>query len=338
MGRAEEALIEGIRNRFPAFTRGLGIGDDAAILESADSVVLTTDMLVEDVDFTSATPLRFVAEKSLTANLSDLAAMGSRPNSFLLALGIPRPRLEEMDAFLDALAAQASRYGVDLIGGDLSAADKLTISITALGTLSPGNSGLRRSGANAGDRIYLSRPVGASAAGLQLLRNGWTVSEDGSVTSPPGISGAFGYTQKEFAASVIRRHVSPEPETELGIRLSGAGKITSCIDISDGLSSDLHHLCDASGWGALIEWDRIPAFPDLLTVGPTLKISAERAVLHGGEEFALLFTSTERESELSKRLSRPVYAIGRMTEEKGVVLERNGKREALADEGFDHFA
>src|SRR5687768_2547858 len=161
MGRAEEALIEGIRRRFPAFTRGLGIGDDAAILESADSVVLTTDMLLEDVDFTRATPLRFVAEKSLTANLSDLAAMGSRPNSFLLALGIPRPRLEEMDSFLDALAAQASRYRVDLIGGDLSAAEKLTISITALGTLAPGSRGLRRSGAKAGDRIYLSRPVGA---------------------------------------------------------------------------------------------------------------------------------------------------------------------------------
>jgi thiamine-monophosphate kinase len=152
------------------------------------------------------------------------------------------------------------------------------------------------------------------------------------------VSGTYGYTQKEFAAAVIRRHVSPEPETELGMQLSAAGSITSCIDISDGLSSDLHHLCEASGCGALIEWERIPAFPDLFAVGPALRISAERAVLHGGEEFALLFTSTERESELSSRLSRPVYAIGRMTEEKSVLLQRNDEREPLADEGFDHFA
>src|SRR6185436_7149993 len=105
----------------------------------------------------------------------------------------------------------------------------------------------------------------------------------------------------------------------LGMNLASIAEITSCIDVSDGLSGDLHHLCDASNYGAEIERERIPVFPDLLTFGPRLGINVRDVVLHGGEEYALLFTSSLREAELSTRLKRPVYAIGRMTRDRGVV-------------------
>jgi thiamine-monophosphate kinase len=141
------------------------------------------------------------------------------------------------------------------------------------------------------------------------------------------------YAAREFVESVIARHLDPEPETQLGIALAEIDAVSACIDISDGLSTDLHHLCDASGVGADIERARIPVFPDLDRAGPALGIDVRKAVLHGGEEYALLFTSTMRESELSTRLKRPVYAIGKIAAERGVRLDGA----PLAAEGFDHF-
>jgi thiamine-monophosphate kinase len=120
----------------------------------------------------------------------------------------------------------------------------------------------------------------------------------------------------------------------LGIALAQIETVSSCIDISDGLSTDLHHICDASGVGADIERARVPVFPDLDRAGPQLGIDVRRAVLHGGEEYALLFTSSMRESELSARVGRPVYAIGRITKERGVRLDG----QPLEAGGFDHFA
>ena len=122
----------------------------------------------------------------------------------------------------------------------------------------------------------------------------------------------------------IRRHVDPEPELALGLALAHIDEVTSCIDVSDGLSTDLHHLCDASNCGAEIEKERIPVFPDLQAFAGKLGINVRDVVLHGGEEYALLFTSSLRESELSARLGRPVYAIGRMTKERGVLLKEDG--------------
>ena len=133
---------------------------------------------------------------------------------------------------------------------------------------------------------------------------------------------------------MIRRHIDPEPEVALGIALASIDEVTACIDISDGLSTDLNHLCEASGVGAEIERERIPVFPDLSSAGPLLGIDVRNAVLHGGEEFALLFTASLRESELSARVGRPVYAIGRIAKEKGMRLDG----ESLQPGGFDHFA
>src|SRR5207244_12985414 len=152
----------------------------------------------------------------------------------------------------------------------------------------------------AGARAYLSRPIGGAAAGRWRLQHGWSV--DGGPDVP--------YAQREFAMSAIRRHVDPEPEVRLGRELAQIDQVTACIDVSDGLSSDLHHLCDASAAGADIERERIPIFPDLL--GNGLGIPVQECVLHGGEEYARLFTSSQRESELSTRLGRHVFALGRI--------------------------
>lgn len=340
MGSGEQALIGRILAAFdpPGATVRVGIGDDGAVIEGSDPLVVTTDLLIENVDFRRSTPLQYVAVKSLAANLSDLAAMGSTPESFLLALGIPAEILGRLDPFITAMAAAAKRWGVFLIGGDLSSAAAMTISITAFGRLAGKGGPLLRSGAREGDALYVSRPLGAAAAGLSLLERGWTIDAAGTATPPADLPGETGYSQREFAASAIRRQVAPEPEIELGVRLRSAEAASSCIDISDGLSTDLHRICASSNVGAVVEWERVPRFPDLAQIGFSLGIDEEKCVLHGGEELALMFTSRSRESELSRIVGRPVYRIGRITAEPDVLLETTSGSSRFEAAGFDHFA
>jgi thiamine-monophosphate kinase len=333
MGRKEEALVGRIRTIFDVAPIAVAIGDDAAVLEVAGPIVVTNDLLVEDVDFTRMIPMEMIGRKALAANLSDLAAMGARPLHFVLALAIPHDLLGEIDRLLQAMAELARSSGITLIGGDLSSAAKLTISITAFGaTPRP----LLRSGAQPGDRIYVSRPLGGSAVGLHLLGAGWSITASGDAQPPD--SAALGYALREFGAAAMRHHCAPAAEVELGVRLGAIDQVTACLDISDGLSTDLHRLCAASSVGADIEWERVPLFPDLMQSGRALGVSPEEAALHGGEEFALLFTSSLRESELSQMLGRPVYAIGRIRRDPGVTLFRGEASVPLGDHGFDHFA
>lgn len=299
---SERDLIARIRELFPR------AGDDAAVIGNQ---VITNDVLVENVDFTGETPLRLIARKSLTINLSDIAAMGGKPRYAVVAIGSPDE--ERAATIIEELAIFARENDVEIVGGDLSGSAHLFISVTLIGQAAQP---ILRSGARRGDRIYLSRPIGGSAAGLSLLQRG-TEGAD--------------YAEREFIESAKRRHLEPEAEVALGLKLPGVA--TSCIDVSDGFSTDLHHLCEASKVGALLDGDRIPPFPDLPRFGPRLGINVRDAVLDGGEEYALLFTSALRESELSARVGRPVYAVGRITEERGVRI--NG--ELLDPRGFDHF-
>ncbi len=294
------------------------IGDDAAIVGDQ---VITTDMLLEDVDFTRAAPIRLIARKSLAVNLSDIAAMGARPSYAVVAIGLPEWARESVDTLLVSLRDAANEWGIEIVGGDFSRADKLLISIAAVGRIE--TRPLLRSGAKPGDRIFVSRPIGGSAAGLQLLGRPLD---------------ALPFMQRELASSAIDRHLDPEPEIALGLALAGISEVTACIDISDGLSTDLFHLCDASQCGAEIDRERIPVFPDLAALGPALGIRVQDAVLHGGEEYALLFTASRRESELSARVKRPVYAIGKITAERGMVIRENGVARPLEPRGWDHFA
>jgi thiamine-monophosphate kinase len=299
---SERDLIARIRELFPL------AGDDAAVIGTQ---LVTNDVLVENVDFTRDTPLRLVARKSLAINLSDIAAMGGRPQYAIVAIGSPEKAMAE--TLIEELAVAAREQDVEIAGGDLSRAERLFVSVTLIGEAAKP---ILRSGARRGDRVYLSRPIGGSAAGLSLLQRR-TEGAD--------------YAEREFIESAKRRHLEPEAEVALGLKLVGLA--TSCIDVSDGLSTDLHHLCSASNAGAAVESDRIPVFPDLPRFGPKLGINVGDAVLHGGEEYALLFTSSLRESELSGRTGRPVYAIGRITEDRAVLL--NGT--PFEPRGFDHF-
>ena len=164
---SEADLLARIRALFPRS------GDDAAVIGEH---VFTNDMLVEGVDFTRDTPLRLLARKSLAVNLSDLAAMGSRPLFALVAIGAPER--VELPELLDELAAAARDYGIEIVGGDLSGSDRIVLSITAVGEA---KEPLLRSGARPGDRIFVSRPLGGAGAGLFLLQHGWSFSGE-----PPG--------------------------------------------------------------------------------------------------------------------------------------------------------
>ena len=180
MGEREEAIIARIEAAFGSSRVAIvGIGDDAAVLDLGRTVV-TTDLLIENVDFTRQIPMRFTGSKSLAANVSDLAAMGAVPGSFLMALGIPDDQLDEIERLIEGMADAARAWKIELVGGDLSAASQLTIAITAIGSLENGVEPLRRNGARKGEAIFVSRPLGAAAAGLHLLARGWRIDSSGT--------------------------------------------------------------------------------------------------------------------------------------------------------------
>lgn len=338
MIQREEQLIAKLMAAFGGGTARVGIGDDAAVIDTRGPMVVTTDVLVENVDFRRHVPLRFVAAKALAANVSDVAAMGALAETFVLGLAVPSDLLGSIDGFIEGLADAARRWRVSLIGGDLSSATEMVVAITAFGRFSEGASPLLRSGAKPGESVFVSRALGGAAGGLALLERGWRISDAGEIAAPEDLPGAVGYAQREFAGSAIRRQVAPEPEVELGDALARSGAVSSCIDISDGLSTDLDRLCRASGVGVTLEWERIPRFPDLDGTGFSLGIDPEAAVLHGGEDLALLFTSQRQESELSRLLGRPVYRIGIATATGRVVLQRESGALDLPPGGFDHFS
>jgi thiamine-monophosphate kinase len=334
MAKPEEEIVALIRRTFDDPQVTLGIGDDAAVFNASGPMIVTTDLLVEDIDFTSETPIEFVARKSLAANVSDLAAMGATPDVFLLALAIPDAYRSLLPRFFEAMSDAARNYGIRLIGGDLSGGAKFTIGITAMGRAEART--LLRSKAQAGDRIYLSRPVGGAAAGFTLWSKGWRMDSAGNVASPPG--GQTTWADREFGGAAIRQFLNPTAEVRLGPQLGSDETVHACIDLSDGLSSDLRRLCIASGVAARIEWERLPIFPELEKIGRGLGITPEDAALHGGEEIALLFTSTSSEYDLSSRLVRPVYMIGEIKAGSGITLARGNAEVELADYGFDHFS
>ena len=174
----EDEIVQRVRELFPQRGAKIGIGDDAAVVGEQ---AITVDMLVEDVDFKRSYPIEAIAHKSLVVNLSDLAAMGAMPAFAVVALGIAPWLLDKIEPFLNALAECARKYDIDLVGGDLSRSERAVIAITATGWI--GKRPLLRSGAKPGDRIYVSRPLGASYAGLQMLE-----------TSPNNLA----YAMREF--------------------------------------------------------------------------------------------------------------------------------------------
>jgi thiamine-monophosphate kinase len=320
--KSEREFIAWLRRRAPRRVAGLhlGIGDDAALVSvpPRQELILTTDMSIEDVHFTSTlhSP-QAVGHRALARSLSDIAAMGGTPRYALISLALsPCTTRAWLEGFFEGLFTLARRFGVAVIGGDTAViTGPLTLDLIAAGIVPRGRA-LRRSGARPGDRIFVSGRLGMAAWGLRLLPS------QGRVRNPLG-------------KAALRAHLFPQPQCALGRFLSEHRLASAAMDLSDGLSIDLRRLCDASGVGARLVADRIPA-PPLPETADALSLA-----LHGGEDYQLLFTvSAAKTSKLPPRFGRiPLHCIGEICASRGInMVMPEGKVQPVATHGFDHFS
>jgi thiamine-monophosphate kinase len=338
----EDVLVERLQRLFATRRRDvlLGIGDDAAVVAGTGRLVATTDALVEGSDFRKDADPRRLGRKALNVNLSDLAAMGATPLWALLALGLPR-RTDPawLDAFAEGFREVAQEHGAAVVGGDLSAAPVFFASVTVLGR-APEKGLLRRDGARSGDSLYVSGTLGSAAAGFLLLEAGYRLRPDKTVKCP-GRTRLLKARAVEVAR-LIRHHVDPRPTLDLGRALAGGGVASAAIDLSDGLSRDLHRLCRASGLSATLQIDSLPVDTGIRELGGLVRLDPLRLALFGGEDYGLLFTVPRRKRPLADRLAArfAIRAIGTMDDrgEPGTVLLRTaGGERPLPDAGWDHF-
>lgn len=320
----EFGLIGRIRSTFSKTSARapIGIGDDAAALSLSPSATLlaTTDMLLEGVHFDlSTTDLYSLGWKSAAANLSDIAAMGGRPRFCLVGLGIPRTfPVRRITDLYRGLRALLDEHDTLLVGGDTCRSDSgFVISVTLLGE-APQKRIITRSHARPGDRIFVTGTLGGSAAGLELL-----TAEAGS--------------RRRSARTLIERHLRPSPRVLWGLKLAKAGCVTSMIDVSDGLSSDLGHLCEESGVGAEVHADRVPIAQELRAQNGLRRAALDYA-LSGGEDYELLFTVPAGKVPKLRNLRIPVTQIGEVvTGSRAVLISADGSARPLGATGYDHF-
>lgn len=297
-----------------------GIGDDAALLAPAPGtqLVACTDTLVSGRHFLPDANAEDVGWKSLAVNLSDLAAMGATPRWCLLALTLPEADSQWLQAFVAGMRACAADHDIALVGGDTTRGP-LTITVTALGEIAPG-AAMRRGGAQAGDVIALTGPVGDGAAGLAVLQDVALAAQLGP----------------EYADALRQRYQRPVPRVEAGRALAGLAH--AAIDISDGLLQDLGHVLTASGVGARIDLSAIPASDAVLATR-----DADRRrhwQLAGGDDYELLVTlAPEALSAAQDKLAQigqpPLQVIGKIVSEPGLVDAESGT--TLDAPGFRHF-
>jgi len=328
----ERKLIAVIRGRFAPRGRAVeeGIGDDAAVLRfGGGRLLLTKDLLVEGVDFRrSWQPPRFLGRKSLNVNLSDIAAMGGRPLYALLGLALPK-NLERrwIEEFLRGFREAAEEHVVLLVGGDLSSAPRVMISVTVAGRA---DKPVLRRGAAPGDFLFVSGTLGDAAGGLRLLRR----------KAGPCLAAVAGIPEKEFGrpgVRLVKAFLDPQPRLELGLELSRRGLASAMIDLSDGLSVDLGHLCRESRVGAEVWSSSLPLSSELRMLFP----SPLSLALHGGEDFELLFSARPSRLKELLRLSRrhPLYPVGRVVRGGEItLLGRGGRRSRLPERGWRHFS
>ncbi len=314
----EEELLSFLAQTFTPRSREVicGVGDDCAVVEAADRWHLfTMDTMVEGVHFSFSyfTPYE-VGRKLAAVNLSDIAAMGGWPKFALLSMSLPFLQEETVKVFLEGLTSKLEAFGAELLGGDVTRtpSQKWHLSLTLIGETAKGGA-IFRSGGNPGDLLFVSRPLGASAAALELWQKGG---------EPP--------------ATLKKAHLDPEPEIRLGEILSRHRLASAMIDISDGLLLDLDRLCKASSTGAVIFAEKIP-LPHELEGLPLEKSPLEYA-LYGGEDFALLFAMPQAHRRvLFQTWPQKIYEIGKLTADKGIFLKTGEGLKPLSPKGFDHF-
>ncbi len=310
-----------------------GIGDDAAILTYPDTdVVVSTDLLLEGVHFDlTYVPLKHLGYKSAVVNISDICAMNATPRQITVSLGISkRFTVEHMEQLYDGIRLACQVYGVDLVGGDTTASRQgLVISVTAIGD-APRNTVVRRDGAHDTALICVSGDLGAAYMGLQVLER-----EKAASAGRPDFIPRF--DGKEY---LVERQLKPEARKDIVEALAKAGiKPTSMIDVSDGLSSELLHICKASNTGCRVYEDRIPIDYQTAVMAEELNMNLVTAALNGGEDYELLFTVPLTDHERVSSM-KGVHVIGRITRpELGCALvTRDDQEMPLQAQGWNHMA
>ena len=319
-----------------------GIGDDAAVFRTSAgaNVVVSADLMVEDIDFRhDISSPSLLGHKALAVSLSDLAAMGARPRWAMLSLGVQQAiwNSDFCDHFYDGFFRLADRYHVKLIGGDISRTpDKTVIDSIVFGETVDGAAVLR-SGAQPGDQIFVTGFLGDAAAGLRLLERGArALTTVDSVNTRAGERTTNGHPIDRL----LQRQVQPEPRVGWGMLLGEQNLATAMIDLSDGLSSDLNHLCAAGGVGAIIEASAIPIDPVVVDICGHRALDPLMLALHGGEDFELLFTvSPQNLGRLPARVDGVgISRIGEIRKtSNGVMISEGPRIWNLEPGGWEHF-
>ncbi len=328
---SELALIDRIANKSRKYKSDVlkGIGDDTAVVKlNKDKCLLyTCDALVSGVHFSEkySTPYQ-IGRKAAAINISDVAAMGGKPNHFLVSLFLPKGITEKfIDELYQGLTEECNLYDIDIIGGNIAKSNQFIIDLFLIGEVSPNNL-LLRSGAKVGDIVLVTGNLGDSAAGLRLLQN-------------PKIN--ISITDKKRLTS---RHLTPTPRVKEGTLIAQLKKASSMIDISDGLSSDLGHICEESKVGVRLFIDKIPISNSVKKVAKLMKLSFIYLALNGGEDYELCFTVPKKYTsdifyKLEKETKTKVTVIGEIIPkiQGRWLIDGTEKKFPLKAKGWDHF-
>lgn len=330
----EFGLIDHLTQRFPLRNASskVGVGDDAAVIDNGHfQTVISTDMLVEGIHFDLMyTPLKHLGYKAVVVNLSDIYAMNAQPKQITVSLALSnRFSVEALDELYAGIYAACEAYQVDLVGGDTTSSNKgLIISVTAVGQ-GEADKLAYRSGAKVGDIICITGNVGAAYLGLQLLER-----EKQIYLSDPQVR-----PDLEDQAYCVGRQLKPEARQDMIAQFGKVGLVpTAMIDVSDGVASELFHICKASGVGAFLEESGVPIHPDAQLLAIKFKLDPITCALSGGEDYELLFTIDPADIEKIKYLP-DIYMAGEIVPAAdGIRLHtKGGNIHPLRAQGWVHF-
>lgn len=310
----------------------VGIGDDAAVIDSfGKQTVITTDMLVEGVHFDLMyTPLKHLGYKSVVVNLSDLYAMNATPTQITLSIAFSnRFSVEALEEFYEGVYAACTRYGVDLVGGDTTSSQKgFIISVTAIGEVAP-DKFVKRSTAQKGDLLCVSGFLGGAFLGLTLLEREKKIYLENPEVQP----------DLEGEKYVVGKMLKPEARRDI-IEFFGSSALTptSMMDVSDGLSSEILHICKQSRLGCVLYEEKIPIHEEARQAAFKFKLDPTACALSGGEDYELLFTIKQEDHD-KLVLNEQISVIGYMTEpEKGAhIFTKGGNKFPITAQGWNAF-
>ena len=309
----------------------LGVGDDAAVIDHfGKQTVVTTDLLVEGVHFDLMyTPLKHLGYKSVVVNLSDIYAMNAVPTQIIIGLGVSnRFSLEALDEFYEGVYAACTTYGVDLVGGDTTSSQKgFIISVTAIGEVTP-DKYVKRSTAQKGDLLCVSGDLGAAYVGLLFMER-----EKKIFVESPGVQ-----PDLEGEAYVIGKLLKPEARKDI-IEFFANSEIvpTAMMDISDGLSSEILHICKQSNLGCVVYEEKIPIAEEMKTAAYKFEIDPTACALSGDEDYELLFTLPQVDYD-KLVLNEQISVVGYMTdpEQKATIITKGGSKYPITAQGWNH--